>query len=252
MGSKTSTKQVGKEYTDAGVSALTNEANFGKAGMEGAIAGMSPVTAGNVNFDPNAYWGNFMGQAGDLQGLVMGPQGDLQRGLTARAGELATQATQGAASNLSGLGSLYSGATLKAAGNANAQAFGDVANTLGQQSLNLHGNLAGQAMGNSLGAQGQNLSAMQGNQNADLQAQMANAQNSLGLAGLYGGLYGQGVGGLAQYGTPTYIQNAGSKSPFNFGGAAKGALGGAAAGSAIPGLGTGAGAAIGGLAGLFS
>ncbi|MDX9826609.1 MAG: hypothetical protein RBT73_02575 [Spirochaetia bacterium] len=250
MGSKPSTKQVGKEYTDAGVSALTNEANFGKAGMEGAIAGMSPVTAGNVGFDPNAYWGNFMGQAGDLQGLVMGPQGDLQRGLTARAGELATQATQGAASNLSGLGSLYSGATLKAAGNANAQAFGDVANTLGQQSLNLYGNLAGQAMGNSLGAQGQGLSAMQGNQNADLQAQMANQQNSLGLAGLYGGLYGQGVGGLAQYGTPTYVQgqSGGIGSMFS------GALGGALAGGSIPGAGwagAGVGGALGGLGGLF-
>ena len=242
MGSKTSTKQVGKEYTDAGVSALTNEANFGKAGMEGAIAGMSPVTAGNVGFDPNAYWGNFMGQAGDLQGLVMGPQGDLQRGLTARAGELATQATQGAASNLSGLGSLYSGATLKAAGNANAQAFGDVANTLGQQSLNMYGNLAGQAMGNSLGAQGQNLSAMQGNQNAALQAQMANAQNSLGLAGLYGGLYGQGVGGLAQYGTPTFTQ----KQSGGLGGAL-GSLGGAAIGGYLGGpAGAGIGAGIGG------
>ena len=225
MGSKTSTKQVGKEYTDAGVAALTNEANFGKQGLEGA-------TAGITSFDPSGYWKNFMGQAGDLQGLIMGPQGDLQRGLTARAGELATQATQGAASNLAGLGGLYSGATLKAAGDANARAFGDVANTLGQQSLNMYGNLAGQAMGSALGAQGQGLQA------------------NMGLANLYGGLYGQGVGGLAQYGTPTYVQgqSGGTGSMFS------GALGGALAGGSIPGagwLGAGVGGTLGGLGGLF-
>jgi len=248
MGSKPSTKQVGAQYTDAGVAALTNESNFGKTGMEGAIAGMSPVAAQGVSFNPSSYWGNFMGQAGDLQGLVMGPQGDLQRGLTARAGELATQATQGAASNLAGLGSLYSGATLKAAGNANAQAFGDVANTLGQQSLNMYGNLAGQAMGNALGAQGQGLSAAQGNQNANLQAQMANSQNSLGLASLYGGLYGQGVGGLAQYGTPTYTQSGGSG---GLGSMFKGAAGGAVAGAPFGPWGAAAGGVLGGLGGLF-
>ena len=123
--------------------------------------------------DPNAYMQQFLGQSGALSSLVSGAQSPLQQSLNARAAE---QARLGGESSLASMPGLRnSGAGMAAFGNAYAQPFADVQNQLGQQQLNLTGNLWSQAMG-------------------------ANAQQYSNLQNIYGNLV-QGTGSMYQ---PTY------------------------------------------------
>jgi len=199
---KVKTHQVGQEYTQAGLGALNKAMDFGMGGLQNTINQIgSAQSLGNVVAaqNPQAYWNAFMSQAPQLQGLIQGAQSPLEQGLRERASRLSQEAINNVASNLSGLGSLYSGATLEQASKAASQAFGDVASQLGSQQIGLFGNLAGQALGQA-GSAYQDLFRNQ------LQAASGDIGNLFNLAGLYGGIYGQGLQGITQYGTPTYYQ----------------------------------------------
>lgn len=173
---------------------LMNATNFGRQGMQGVLAGLTANPS-----DPNSIWGQFTSFAPQLQGLVQGSQSDLQRSLTARAGELARESGSQAASQLAGLGGLYSGATIRGVGDANARAFGDVANQLGAQQINLTGSLFNNA-----------LSTL--------------PQTALGAAGLYGNIYGQGLQGITAFGEPQYVQKRYEPGFFESGGLGSGLL----------------------------
>lgn len=181
-GSSTSTKQINKQYSDTAMAALTEAQNFGKAGLTGALSGLT--AAAN---DPTAYYNNFMGQAGGLADLVSGSLSPLQQSLSSRASDLAAESTSQAASNLAGLGSLYSGATLKAGADASAKAFADVANQLGSQQIGLTGSLWNTALGASQAAQASQLGALSN------------------VAGAYGNIYGQALQGITGMGVPEYL-----------------------------------------------
>lgn len=224
-----------------------NEANFNQAQM-GQYAGQ----VGNVqsNYDPNAYMNQFLNSTGGLANAVSGQNSQLQQSLNAIASRQAAEGVNAQAQNFAGMGALNSGAAMAAMGDAMAQPFAQVQSQLQQNqlqgTLGLYNNAMGNyAQGNQFGAQNQ------------LQAGMANQNANLGLAGMYAGNYqnnmGQ-LGGLAgQFGGSVapqyeYQQGKGSK----LGAAATGALGGAAAGSALGPWGAAAGGIIGGLGGFFS
>ena len=185
-GSGSSTTNVNAEATKTAETALTNAENFGRTGLEGALSGLTAYKS-----DPTAYYNNFMSQASGLADLVSGSQSALQTSLTERAGQLATEATNSAASNLSGLGSLYSGATLGAAADASSKAFADVANQLGTQQINLTGNLWNTALGTAASSQSASDSA--------------NLQALLGAASGYGDVYGSALSGLTGLGSSEYL-----------------------------------------------
>ncbi len=174
-GSSTSTKHINKQYSDTAMTALQNAENFGKTGLTGALSGRSADPS-----NPASYYNNFMSQAPGLANLVSGSLSPLQASLSARASDLAAESTSQAASNLAGLGSLYSGATLKAGADASAKAFADVANQLGSQQIGLTGSLWNNALGLA-----QNSAAQQ--------------------VGAYGNIYGQALQGITGMGVPEYL-----------------------------------------------
>lgn len=174
-GSSTSTKQINKQYSDTAMAALQNAENFGKTGLTGALSGLSADPS-----NPASYYNNFMSQAPGLANLVSGSLSPLQASLSARASDLAAESTSQAASNLAGLGSLYSGATLAAGADASAKAFADVANQLGSQQIGLTGSLWNNALGLA-----QNSAAQQ--------------------VGAYGNIYGQALQGITGMGAPEYL-----------------------------------------------
>lgn len=185
-GSSTDTSQINKPYSDKAMVALTEAQNFGKAGLTGALSGLT--AAAN---DPTAYYNNFMGQAGGLADLVSGSLSPLQQSLSSRASDLAAESTSQAASNLAGLGSLYSGATLKAGADASAKAFADVANQLGSQQISLTGSLWNNALG-----------AAQASESSLRSSQLGALSN---VAGAYGNIYGQALQGITGMGVPEYL-----------------------------------------------
>lgn len=135
----------------------TNMANFGREGMVAAL-------------DPNNAYNAFMGQAGGLANLAQGPGSQLTQQLNAIAARQAQEGIANAGTQFAGKGALYSGAGAKAMGQAAATPFADVAAMQQARQADLTSQLWGQSFGG--------------------QQQLQNA-----AAGLYGGIYGQGMQG---------------------------------------------------------
>lgn len=150
-------------FTQGAADQLTNVSNFAQQGA-GALAG------GGV-FD------QFMSQFPQLQGLVQGATSDLERGLREQTSRFTEQATQDVASQFSGLGSLFSGATRDVAARRGQEAAAQAATQLGTQQLGLLGGLGSQAFG-----------------------QLGSEFNQ--FMGLLGGTTGQ----QAAFGAPTFVQ----------------------------------------------
>jgi len=134
-----------------------------------------------ADFDPAAFFNLFMNQmSGPLANLVSGQQSALQQSLTERANTLSNQAINSVMDRFGDLGSLYSTASLNEAAFQGAQPFADVANLLGQQQINLTGNLWGQGMGQA--AEGMQYGAglqQQANQQNTANQQQTTLQNAL-------------------------------------------------------------------------
>jgi hypothetical protein len=192
-------------YTQLGQQAQGAQTSMGD--WENYLKGLGLQTEA---YDPNAYYQQFLGQAGGLADLVSGQMNPLSQSLN---GIAARQAALGGEAALSAMpGARHSGAGMAAFGQAYADPFAQAQAQL--QSAQLQGTLGlwGNAMG--LNSSGQQFKTGQANQAAQAQyaAQMQAAQN---MAAMYGGLYGQFSGQQAQMAgdqmtqwQPTYIADA--------------------------------------------
>lgn len=217
MGPGGKTKNVNKasdyDFYDAGgrfgqtYDQFSNEANFMKQGMGQFANQVGNVGAQNVqgNYDPNAFMNQFNANQGGLVNAVQGANSPLQQSLNAIAQRQAAEGVNAQAQNFGNMGALNSGAAMAAMGEAASSPFAQAQAQLQQNqlqgSLGLMNNAMGQygqaqQFGADLGLRGQ-----MANQQAGLQAGMANQQANLGLANLYGGLYGQNMAGMGQLGS---------------------------------------------------
>ena len=124
-------------------------------------------------------WDQFASRAPELYGMTMDPTSQFSQGQTALAQRNASLGIEQAMNQMSGLGSLYSGATLDAGNRAAQDAYLQATNATNQFGAGLLGGLWGQALPAGYGAGGQ-------------------------MAGIGAGLYGLGVGGLTGYGDPMF------------------------------------------------
>ena len=124
-------------------------------------------------------WDQFASRAPELYGMTMDPTSQFSQGQTALARRNASLGIEQAMNQMSGLGSLYSGATLDAGNRAAQDAYLQATNATNQFGAGLLGGLWGQALPAGYGAGGQ-------------------------MAGIGAGLYGLGVGGLTGYGDPMF------------------------------------------------
>jgi hypothetical protein len=212
---ETKTRQVGREYTDWAQQGINAGLGFGRGGLESTLSQLgqqkyNELTLAQQAQRPEAYWDLFMSQAPQLQGLIAGAQSPLEQALTERAQRLSSEATKAVASNLSGLGALYSGATIEGASKAASEAFSDVASQLGQQQIGIFGSLLAPTLQAGLTAQenqyNRALQAAEGDRAAQLNALLNQAQ-------LYGNIYGGALQSMAQWGMPTYYQET-QKTPW--------------------------------------
>lgn len=162
---------------------LLNTYNFAQGGMSGTQAGLQQAM-GNVTGD--AAFNQFMSQTPQLQGLVQGATSDLERNLQEQTSRYTQQAVQDVASEFSGLGALYSGATRDVASQRAMEAATNAATTLGAQQIGLTGQLYGQGFS---GTQ---------------QAQLANLQAAQGQFNTFASLLGGANSGIGSFGAPQY------------------------------------------------
>lgn len=155
-------------YTDEIIALLEGLASQGGAPYQ---QGMMDI--GQYGMD------QFMGNQQALYGMTMDPTSQFSQGQTALAQRNASLGIEQAMNQMSGLGSLYSGATLDAGNRAAQDAYLQATNATNQFGAGLLGGLWGQALPAGYGAGGQ-------------------------MAGIGAGLYGLGVGGLTGYGDPMF------------------------------------------------
>lgn len=200
---KQETEQV-NPFTDQAWEQLGNIQNIAQQGLTG--------TAANMNYDPSSSFNMFMSQAPQLAGLAQGATSGLEQNLMGQLGRIQSQTVQNVASEFSGLGALYSGATRDVASQRASEAAQNAMTTLGQEQIGLTGQLYGQGMSNAYNSV---LAGLQNNQ-----MQFSTYANLLG-----------GIGSnIAGFGDPTMVTSQsggalGAVSSLGMGALGLGALG---------------------------
>lgn len=133
------------------------------------------VGRGMMNQDPQAFMNQFQQAAPGMSNLAFGATSPLQQGLNAQAADQARRGAEMAGQEFANNGALGSGAAARAMGTAMAQPFADVQNQLGQQQVQLTGNLWNQGLGQFGGLQQQqeSLGAQLMGQGLQTQGQLA-------------------------------------------------------------------------------
>lgn len=181
--------------------ALMSQYGNANAGFASAGANMSNLLNQGIGasrqYDPTAFWKDFMAAQPELQGLISGQTGSVKNAMMTNLADFTKEAVAGAGSEMSGLGSLYSGA------------FGDiVGQRVGAEAAksnvdlstllaNLYGSLGGNLMGQFAGGrqfQTQNL----------VNALMSGAGLYGSQQGTYGSLMGSMLGSAADLASPLY------------------------------------------------
>jgi hypothetical protein len=182
-------------------------------GMESSLANMQSFLANAVSsskaYDPNAFWKDFMAAQPDMQALISGPTGSFKAASEANLSDFVKQATSETASELSGMGALYSGAL----GDISGQKIGKEAGKSNTELAQLQASLMSQLWGSAI-------PQFSGNRQFQTQnlvnTYMGGAQTSLGAANTYQGaadMYSQqlmqmlGIG--ADLSSPLYVQTPG-------------------------------------------
>lgn len=120
---------------------------FGKGkGFENSSASMNALINGAMNYDPNAFWKDFMGAQGDVQGLISGPTGSVKAGMDLNLANFTKQAMADTGQELSGMGSLYSGALGSIGGQKVGAEAGKSAVELSQLQAQMYNSLWGQML----------------------------------------------------------------------------------------------------------
>ena len=115
-------------------------------GYEGASSQMNALINGAMNFDPNAFWKDFMGAQGDVQGLISGPTGSVKSGMDLNLANFTKQAMADTGQELSGMGALYSGALGNIGGQKVGAEAGKSAVDLSQLQAQMYNSLWGQML----------------------------------------------------------------------------------------------------------
>lgn len=178
--------------------------------------------------DPGAYMRRFQQDAEGMASLAQGAVSPMQQRLNALAADQAQQGLDMAATEMSGLGALHSGAAQRAMGQAMATPFAQAQADIGRQQVGLTGQLMQQA-----------------GQRQDLETQLAHQLFSQGTQQM--GQMGMHAGTMV---APVLQEQASGGQRFGAG--LQGAMGGAAAGAPLGPWGMAGGAAFGGLGGIFS
>lgn len=232
---------MGTDYKAIGSSADVENINPNTANawnafaqmMPAARAGMGDVIAGlqGIEYDPNAWFSQWMSQMPQMQGLAQMATEPFDAAGTSYAARAADMARRKVEQQYGG-GGLYSGAFGKAVGEGMAMPYLQAAANSEQLQGNIFAQLAGQGMG--LNAQGQQY---------ETTSQLQALAEQGGLWGNQMNIAGSGMASLGapEWWQPTYVQE---QDPLM--GALGGALSGAATGLMTGGL---PGALFGGVAG---
>lgn len=142
-----SVKNVNTDYTNNPIW----QQLFGSGkGYDTASKGMESFLSNAVStsqaYDPNAFWRDFMAAQPEMQGLISGPTASFKTASEANLADFVKQATSETASELSGMGALYSGAL----GNITGQKIGAEAGKSGTALAQLQASLMSQLWGSAL------------------------------------------------------------------------------------------------------
>jgi hypothetical protein len=144
-------------------------------------------------YDPTAAWKDFLSASPELMNLISGSTGSVKSALESNLADFTKTAVSEAGSNMSGMGSLYSGAL----GDIIGKNVGAEAAKSNVELSTLLTNLYG-SMGNNL------LSLFSSNESNKASLGMQAASLGVQGAGLYSGLMGQSLGIGADLSSPVY------------------------------------------------
>jgi hypothetical protein len=163
---------------------------------------MNAITSAQA-YDPNAFWKDFMAAQPGMQELISGPAGSFKSASEANLADFVKQATSETASELSGMGSLYSGALGEIAGGKIGKEAGKSSTELAQLQASLMSQLWGSALPQFAGGrqfQTQNL----------VNAYLGGANTELGGAQMYASQLANMLGIGADMATPVFKANRGA------------------------------------------
>lgn len=168
--------------------------SFGK--MDTSLGDMSSFIANAVStaksYDPNAFWKDFMAAQPEMQSLISGPTGSFKAASEANLADFVKEATSGTASELSGMGALYSGAMPAIAG----QKIGAEAGKSATDLASLQASLMSQLWGSMLPQFSGNEQFASSNL---VNTYLGGASSSLGAANAYGSQANTYLGGANTY-----------------------------------------------------
>lgn len=182
-------------------------------GMKSSLSDMSGFLANAVSsskaYDPNAFWKDFMAAQPEMQGLISGPTGSFKSAAQANLADFVKEATAGTASELSGMGSLYSGALGSIAGQKIGSEAGKYNTQLAQLESGMLSNLYGLAMpAFSRGREFQTQNLVN-TYLSGAQSQLGAANTYLGGANMYANQLASMLGIGADLSAPVYVTQPG-------------------------------------------
>lgn len=142
-----STKNINTDYANNPIWQQLFGANGEYAAKnKGMESFLSNAVSSAKAYDPNAFWKDFMAAQPEMQALISGPTDSFKSASMANLKDFADVATSETASNLSGMGSLYSGALGSIAGQKIGAEAGKSSTELAQLQASLLSQLFGGAL----------------------------------------------------------------------------------------------------------
>jgi hypothetical protein len=138
-------QNVNTEYANNPIYQQMFGSGGGYANAQGQMSSLlnQAITTGQ-NYDPNAFWKDFMGAQPELQNLISGPTSSIKAAQEANLADFSKTAVANTAQEMSGMGSLYSGAF----GDIVGQTVGKEASKAGVDLASLQANMYNSMWGN--------------------------------------------------------------------------------------------------------